>query len=405
MVHQSNARGSLVLDKRYRGIGRLKRATGTRDEKQFGLYVAMCDAFYAAGAEAWLKALMRGPGKGGIGFAEAWTLYKPTNGRVLDINRLPSPETARRLWAEDEAGAETGALAQWMAGRDVSKASKENADRDARALRRVAKPTATVADLPDLVKRFRDACLKRETQTRVQFNHVRSTALTFLRDTVGDRHQLYFGVKDVKPLAVTRAPTSGLTAREVRAVCAALASHVGQRRHGAPMGPACAAAFWALCTTGMRPAEFWAEAPARWELLEDRVRVWASKTGRGVLHRDIPCVDRAAVARPPVVTREGFEGRLLHLTNGTAMYAKQGAWPKRLTPYTGRRTFRHACEMAGIPDSRAKVYRARGPSSVDELYKQMAVDAAYLAADTEKLREWFGVGEQHPGPQLVRESA
>lgn len=385
---------TLVLDLRFPPpVGRLKKATGTTDENMRDLYKGMCRAFWAAGATEWLVALKRPARKGGLTFAEAWGHYKPTNGRTLDVSRLPSPATLRRLWLRDgEPPQEVGALAVWMADADVADATAANRVRDIAWLKRLAKPTATVGELPAIVRLARTAALKRRPQPRVAFNALRLTAQAFLRDTLGKRHPLYQDVLDVPALTVERAETSGLSVADAIAVREALTT----------TSPAAAAAWWALCLTGMRPAEYWQTGRARWELRSDRIHVVASKASGDTKKRPVPIVERSVLLHPPAIEHSTFRDDMWKLRAGKGPF--RTPWPTRITPYVARRTFAHWMELALIPRSRRMIYRGSGPKDVTDLYELGEV-AAFLAEDAAALRAFIGFTDGPRGLTLLSREA
>lgn len=391
MSHQSNGRGSLRIDLAFpRPVGRLAKATGTRDPRMLELYKGMCRAFWAAGATEWLLAVQRGPAKGGLSFAEAWTHYKPTGGVALAVTRLPSPAMLRRLWQRDadathdaKDAKDTGAFAHWTANADVSDTTAANRKRDLAWFRRLAKPTATVGEVPALVRLAREEALARRPQPRTAFNMLRLTAQAFLRDTLGKRHALYQDVQDVPALTVDRATTSGLDVAGAIAVREALGT----------TSAAAASAWWDLCLSGMRPAEYFRRGRAAWERHTDRLHVVASKTRGRVKPRDVPLVDPSRFLHAPAITWDTFRDDMWKLRAGKGPF--KTPWPRRVTPYDGRRTFAHWMELAQIPRSRRMLYRGSGPDDVTALYEAHEV-TAFLAEDGRRLRDHIGTTDDEP---------
>lgn len=358
--HRSHGRGTLMIDRRFKGVGRLKRASGTTDAEVFKLFQGMLDSLAAAGRLDILKSLKAGT----VTFAEVWDIARPQSDRPASLNALPSPETARRLWRTVK-GAEAGALERFIAAHDVSDTHRANLRRDARALRTVARTDATVAELPALVKAFRAVCV-REQKART-FNMTRTTAQAFLRETVGQFHPLYGAVTMLKPMAETRKAGRPLTPDELREFCDRLRATFGRN------GAAYAEAFYGMAVTGMRPVEFWG---GEWHQQPDRVRIRGAKQKGGrIVHREVPLV---APIQPPEVAFATFRDQL---------------WKRGITEHTAydaRRTFAVAMEAAGIPRTRRVAYMGHGASDMTALYERHEV-AAYLADDGAKLRAYFGV--------------
>jgi integrase len=221
---------------------------------------------------------------------------------------------------------------------------------------------------------------------------LRLTISAFLRDTLGKRHGLYQDVREVPALTVERAKTSGLSVADAIAVREALGTSSAKA----------AAAWWALCVTGMRPAEYWRIGRASWELRSDRLHVEASKAKGGTKPRDVPVVDRAAVLHAPAITWDTFRDDMWKLRSGRGPF--RTPWPTRITPYVARRTFAHWMEMARIPRSRRMLYRGSGPSDVTALYEEHEV-AAFLVEDTAVLRQYIGLTDNPQGLTLIRDSA
>lgn len=362
-AHRSNARGSFVIDRRITGVGRLKRATGTTDPAVYRLYNGMVDTLIAAGRLDILRSLQAGS----TSFAEVWDVVRPHADRPVDLNRLPAPETMRRLWGDDE---EDGAFAAFVAGLACSDSHRMNLRRDGRNLRAVAPKEATVRDLPAVLKKYRVRCITRERAR--SFNMARTTVQAFLRETVGRFHPLYVAVAELRPLAERRQAGRPMTPAEAGAL---------RDRLRVLLSDKYADAMWAMCVTGMRPAEYW----GAWEPQGDRLRIRNAKQKgqRAETWREIPLV---APIAPPRIAFTTFRDQL---------------WKKGVrdhTAYDGRRTFATAMEAAGIPRARRKLYLGHGVRDVTDLYERHQV-AAFLAEDGEKLRRHFGL-DTPGGPAL-----
>lgn len=368
--HRSNARGSLIIDRSFRGVGRIARASGTTDRGVYRLYNGMLDSLAAAGRIDILKSIKART----VSFAEVWDVVRPQADRPVELNRLPSPETARRLWRTVK-GEEQGALERFVAAHECGELHRKAMRRDARALRKVASAEATVGDLPALMKAARTKCVREGTART--FNMIRTTVQAFLRETVGPYHPLYGAVSTTKVMHETRAPGTPMTPDE-------LTAYLDRVRAEIPDGAEYAAALWSMAITGMRPAEYWGE----WHMQADRVRVRGAKQrGQRVVFRDVPLV---APIQPP--------------TRGQSAVAEQlrRYGLTEHTPYDCRRTFARAMEEAGIPRARRKAYLGHGVRDVTDLYERHQVEA-YLVDDGAKLRAYFGV--RAPGALALMERA
>jgi integrase len=405
MPHRSNDRGSLVVDKRYPELGRLKRATGTTDPTIYKLYVAMLDTLYASGRLDILRALKDRR----VTFAEVWEVYRPMKDRPADLNRLPSVETVRKLFVvEAPAGVDPltlvgtrdddGAFSLWLRGLDCGDFHRNAVAVHARQLARVAPSLlgATVADVPTLVQKCRARALAARPQRRRMFNGVRTSAITFLKAMVGRAHPLYGAALEVERLKETRKKGRPMEPAEARALRDALNA----------VTPGAGDAVWAMCCTGMGPKEYW-QTP--WTVTVDRVRIHGTKREGRV--RDVPLVDAAAVAGGPRSAQKTVIHRLYQISHGAQASGgtRRGvrrpspfptAWPVAHTAYDGRRTFSHWMAEAGIERARRISYMGHGSVDMTDLYERHQVET-HLRRDAEKLRRYLGL-DGAPGLTLVK---
>ena len=101
--HRDHGRGTLIIDRRFPRVGRIKRASGTTERTIFKAYNSMLDALWAMGRVDTLRAIQDGT----LHIAEVWASY-----RLGHLNELPSPETLKPL---------RPAWEQWMDTTEVSK--------------------------------------------------------------------------------------------------------------------------------------------------------------------------------------------------------------------------------------------------------------------------------------------
>jgi len=402
--HRSNDRGSLVVDKRYPELGRLKRATGTTEPTIFKLYVGMLDTLYASGRLDILRALKDRR----VTFAEVWEVYRPMKDRPADLNRLPSVETMRKLFAVvAEPGVDPitrvgtsdddGVFSLWLRGLDCGDFHRSALAVHARHLARVAPSLAEakVADVPQLLQKYRARCLAARPQRRRMFNGVRTSAITFLKAMLGRAHPLYGQALEVERLKETRKRGHPMEPDEARRLRDALNA----------VTPGAGDALWAMCCTGMGPREYW-ETPWRVDgSPPDRVRIYGTKREGRV--RDVPLVDAAAVAAGPRSTQDTVRHRLYQISRGDAASGGtrrgapvpspfQAAWPVSHTAYDGRRTFSHWMAEAGIERARRIAYMGHGTTSMTDLYERHDVEA-HLTRDAAKLRRYLGLDDAAGG--------
>ena len=358
--HRANQRGTFRIDRTFPGVGRIAKASGTTDARVFDAYNDMLSALYMAGRLDILKQLRSSRTAGGVTFAEVWDAYRPMRGRVADLNRLPSPATIRAL---------IPAMQTWAEGREVSETHRRNLLRDIKQLAAHAAEGATVDQLPRVLERYR-ARARKEGHPRA-FNMTRTTALAFLRGTVGRTSSLYIEVAESPMMKERRQQGNPMSPADARTFVAALPPQLGRM-------------FWAMCVTGMRPVEYW----GAWEMRGDRIVIRnAKRKGMQVeTTREIPLLERIT---PPERAWSSLKHYLWR--SGTSRLTKH-------TPYDARRTFAHWMEEAGIPRSRRRYYLGHGIKDVTDIYERNEV-TRFLASDARKLRAHvYGQTEPHPNP-------
>lgn len=323
---------SLVLDRQFRGVGRIKRATGTDDPKLFNLLNAMLTTLYRAGRIDVLQAIKTG----GLTPLEVWSRY-----RTSELDRLPTVETMKLLHDE---------LETWVEHADTGLWNRAARRYGVRAILRLANKDSTVQDLPRLLREYATSA-----NGATMFNRARSAIQAYLRDTVGKSHPIYLRVTDVRAKRVVTREGNPQSPDQMRALTAKL-------------HPAHANIAWAMALTGMGPGELWGS----WKIEADHIHVRGTKRDARV--RRIPLI--WPIERP---TRK-YRRFLIALDNASE---------KTVKPYDLRRTFAHWMEMAGIPRTRRRMYMGHRVADITELYERHDV-TTFLQKDGERLREYLG---------------
>jgi hypothetical protein len=346
-----NARSrSLVLDRVFRDVGRIKLASGTRQRDVFNQVNAMLSTLYSKGRLDLLSAVQ----KRRISPLGLWDAYR--DGRLEQVSAaemlLPLVETFR----EWRLAGNTRTAKPWSPSHALGLSHIE------RSLVKHAAPGATVKDLPAIVRAIRVESSGRQ----VQFDHERVCFMAFLRDICGKSSPTYLEVVEIdrfnKPTEIKRSPLRvGALIEWTRK----LDSDV-------------AACCWAMASTGMGPLEYWgAETdPIPWERREHSIWIaGAKKAGQGKPRtREVPDLGRCDGAPP--ISRGAFVQRLREQTGGA------------FKPYDLRRTFANWLEAAGIPRTRVKMYLGHSLSEITDLYTSHDV-SEYLQSDGELLRRWI----------------
>ena len=340
--YRDHGRGTLVLDRTFKGVGRIKLASGTRDVKTFSMLDAMLTTLYDKGRIDLLVAIQ----KRTLAPMECWMHY-----REGQLERIAGADTLVPLGK---------AAAVWIKGKRASEGHKRNLKAAFKALGD-QRPNATLADLPDLLRLYRSRC--DQAQTPRVFNAAKAAARRLLRERLGNRAPLYLDVVGVQGLKERRKDGHPQTVAQAIAIREALGKH-----HG-PI-------WWAMCCTGMGPGELW----GRWAVEPEGIRVHGTKTS--TRDRLVPRVD--FIARP---TRQYRPFRIA--------LAKQG-----VAPYDGRRTFAHWLEEAGIPRTRRRQYLGHTIGDVTDRYESHDV-RPYLKDDGAQLRAMI---RQHLYPAGYREA-
>lgn len=344
---------TLIIDRTFKGVGRIKIRTGTRLPAVRRKFSRMLTALADEGRVDMLRALRDGR-------IHIMQLHDAYQRKALD--QLPSAETSRPL---------APAMRDWIAlfGETKHAASLETS----LGYLESARPNALISDLPHLLLTLRVTLGQSHPRS---FNMLRSAASGFIRQTLTRSHSLYPQVLAVElvPVKKTRRHRP-LTVAEMRAW------------FPNPQIDDLDAIAWGMATTGMGCGEYW----GRWSVMLDRVHIEGTKSEhyvRDTRVRDVPLVLAPAVPR---MHRRTFEDKLRDRT-GRAM-----------TPYDLRRTYSNWMEAAGILRTRRKLYLGHSAGDVTGGYELHEV-SAFLAEDGKILRQFAGL-EHAPSIRLEARNA
>jgi len=342
--HKINKRGSFVLDRQFRGVGRIKRATGTSDPALFKLVDAMLGTLAQAGRIDILQAIK----SGALTPLEVWSRF-----RLGELDRLPTVETMVGL---------KSALEEWQGTAEASDWHRASRKYSVAAILRLARKDATIQDLPNILREYR-----KKAKGAPTFNRTRAAMMAFVRDTIDQSHPIYARLKGTRIRKETARAGNPQTPAQLAALAAKLhAAH--------------AAIAWSMALTGMGPGELWGQ----WTQQKDRIHIRGTKREGRV--RDIPLV--RPISRPTRTYRSFLE-------------AVGAASDETVRPYDLRKTFANWMEEAGIPRTRRKMYLGHGKTDVTDLYERHDVER-FLAEDGEKLRAFLGDTPTQAGLRLAR---
>ncbi|HEY7236544.1 MAG TPA: hypothetical protein VH539_20455 [Gemmatimonadaceae bacterium] len=328
---------TLMIDRIFKGVGRIKRRSGTTAPAMLRKINRALTELYEEGRLDVLRALRDG---------------KLTPMQVYDANRrralgelpvgdaLPEIKTAMVKWIED-------------ARDDYSPKHVGNLE-TAQRLFEKHNATARIADLPRVLEELRASYGKKHPRS---FNLARDAARAFTRATLKKSHPVYVACAAVEPRSVPKAPL-----RRLLTVDDMLEYFPNAAENKVD------AIAWSMVTTGMGSKELW----GRWETQSDRVHIKGTKRDARV--RDVPLVRAPTV---PQLSRDRFEKNFRTRFDGA------------ITPYDLRRTYMRWMEQAGILRTRRKLYMGHAAGDVSDLYERSEI-TTFLVEDAKKLRAFLG---------------
>lgn len=336
MHRHSSGRGSWWVDRVFRNVGRIHRATGTSDKAVAKAIDTMLTQLYSNGRLDVLESLRDKR----LTFLEVYSDWRTTG-----VERLPSAATL---------GAAIPRWEKWAASLEPEHRRVASGWARKVLVSHLA-PGAAVRALPDAARAFQ---LTFATQPR-SANLMRSLVLAFLRDTVGRGNPLYVELASLRRIKEPRQTRRKMSLADVQAAAAAV-------------GPRLAPIVWSLALTGMRPKEYWSTP---WRVMPDRVRIEGTKSAGAF--RDVPLLGMIV---SPVVARVTFR---------KAFKAALPDWKV----YDTRHAYSGILEEAGVPRARRLLYMGRGPKDVQDLYEFREV-TEFLAIDAVRILAYL---EQHGG--------
>lgn len=319
-----------VIDRNFKGVGRIKRASGSTVPKMREALSRMLTSLHQQGRLDVLRAIRDGK----LSMLEVYDAF-----RRHALDSLPMADTIVGL--EETMG-------RWIPTADASEKHRYTHKQSLKYLLGV-KPDAKVSDLPALLEALRDTLGVKHPRS---FNLTRTSASRFVRATLKRNHPLWAAINAVEVRKVTKKRKGQpLAVKQMRGF------------FPNPETDPVDAIAWTMATTGMHQKELW----GRWHVLADRIHVEGTKREGRV--RDLPLVRRPAV---PAMHRRTFEDKLRERTSA-------------IQPYDLRRTFANWMESAGIPRTRRQLYLGHGAKDVTDLYERHEV-VAFLKGDAKKLR-------------------
>ena len=298
-MYLNNGRGTLVIDKRIKGLGRLKKSSGTNDPSTYKKLLGMVETLQDSGRLDILRNIKNGT----VSLLEVWEHYK-----VQKLEKIPTVDSIRRL---------EPVVLQWVEKSDVSDRTRKVYRNNLKQLIKFGTQDSTVQDLPDLLKKYRVHCKKNGINR--PFNHTRSTVQSFVRDEFGRYSDQWFRVSEVSPLPnVKKRKGNPQSVKSIHSLVEQLPKKYGDM-------------VWSLCTTGMGFTDY----RGKWTVEKDHIFIEGTKNKTRV--RKIP---RIGTPTRPTTTEQYLRRNLKSVTK------------KDIQIYDFRRTYSNWMEMSGIPESR-----------------------------------------------------
>lgn len=325
--------GTFMIDRQLRGIGRVKRASGTTDSRVLKGINGMLSTMHEAGMFPQLEAIRDGK----IHPLVAYATYKRTGIKGLpDANAMETVEAAWTTWNNRVKNKSTRRMHQ-NSWKHVASALPDG---------------GTFAQLPDAVLSLRDTLEDHPPA----FNRARASVLAFLRDRLGKKHSVYETVSGIP--AMKEEPVNRSAPTIERAM---------QIRDGLP--EKAASIWWSMVTTGMGLLEY----DSAWELHDSHVSIPGTK------RKD----------RVRVVPRLGTPQRR---DMGWKQY-KKVLTAMGVQPYDARRAYEHILEEAQVSRTRCKLYMGHALRDVTDRYGRADLNK-FLASDRLALLAYIAEAER-----------
>lgn len=376
--HKHSPGGTLMIDRSFRGIGRIHRASGIKREATFNLFnhglTELADE--PAGRE-WIRAFQRGDVEG----VDLWGVIKTGKWRTP-----PRPETAGSL---------VDAIAAW---REDTKAQVSDDTYRVRhelvtRVRVAARGGATVEELPNVLREMK----RQMKDAPATFNLLRNYIRAFVRDTLGTRHELYQVIKhDIGPIVIPghakkkERKRHPLSPGEVLLLASKFPT---KHRGGAEGAPGHGHIAIGMALTGMHPKEYFGD----WSQYLTHVHVHGTK--REGRDRLVPKLYPSTLwphrmLKRPTISKHSFE---------RAFAAARKAAKLMCTPLDLRRSHSTWMESAGVERTLRRIIRGHGPKDVGDLYETRELQK-HLADVGQLMIAWIDA-QLEQRPQLVVEEA
>lgn len=329
MAHKINGRGTLRVDRVFRGIGRIARASGTSNAKTFKAIDVMLTELYETGRWTILEEIKSGV----VTPLEVYAYWR--EGRLAQI-----PSSATLLMVSPT-------FEKWLEKHDVT-AGTRRTYKSFVGTYVAALGNHTWQDVPKYLLSYREIC-ESDGKHRT-FNATQVTLLAYVTNVLGKNSKVREEIVAIKKLTETSEPALQFTPEQAKTfICSLNHEHSG--------------IALTLLFTGMN----WKEARGSWQVDGDGVVIEGTK----------------AKGRVRTVPRflESYTKPTIALSSYHKAMKRRDS---RFSTYSFRRTFAHWMQEAGIPYIRRQMYMGHSGGSMTDRYERHEVEA-YLREDREKV--------------------
>jgi len=362
MPIRHNNRGTIVIERSF-GKTKVRRASGTHDLRTFEGVIRTLDALTVAGRTDLVEAVANG-------LIKPLDLYERARAGSLPVIAGTAADVAPTTTLLAEAV--EAFLSTKGAGDLHMKDLRFNLARIVERAEEKIGPRAKLSCLPDVV-----ALLRAEYLTaghRSSFNTLRVAALCLARGKRKAPSALWEQVVEIERFKIDdderreHKPLSVLQAVQLREL-------LNEKKDGA------GGMFWVLCTTGMRPKEYFSGA---WSLSPRKaphcIVIHGTKTKAS--KRKVPLVEGSVPSARMAYST--FSRLFREIVKPFGLRGHPLPW----TLYDARRSYAVWCEAAGIPRSRRRYYMGHSKEDITAHYERQRMIDIFLE-DSTALRSYL----------------
>jgi integrase len=335
--YRIKGKGTLRVDRNFKGVGRLQKSTGVDDIKTYNDINAMLTQLYRTGKHEILREII----KGSVSLLEVFGYW---NAGKLDA--LPSAATLQMVDAT---------VIKFIETHYKTETTRRNYLASLNRFLAVV-GNHTLQELPDRVKQYKLHC--QDNDTAHSYNHLRKAIMAYLRQTLGKHSFLWASVSNIDKL---KHRSAGKMALDVPTFYSLIRT----------LGEPYAGIAKTMAFTGLH----WQEITSEWEIQSDRVWILGARKKKGEHRtREVPLLD-ANLVRPTCHVQ-------------TFRRALKKAMPT-VSPYTFRHTYNVWLERAGILRSHALYYMGHvGRDTMDRHYGDRQI-TKFLVEDAKTLNAYL----------------